>query len=218
MGKKIRHFACFTAGLALLLPAGCGGPTYGTGKTSGQQAVEDFANITKWGSLSNNAQVDSRPRPPLVRPTAADLSRPLPPPQQALAAQGNAAWPESPEQRRARLRAEAGANAGNPNYQSPIIQDDAPGGRPYYPSPINRSAQREYDMPSPQVAKQQDALYRQLKAEQNAAPKTRKYLSQPPLDYYKPSPNAPAGDLGKGEDEPAAKPQSGRERGIYGRD
>jgi len=218
--KPFRFAVCASllAGVSPL--AGCGGPTYGTGVSSGQQLVNDFSNITKWGSLSSNKGVDSNPRPPLVPPTAADLSKPLPPPQESLAASNNPQWPESPEQRRARLRAEATANRNNPNYVSPIIQDEAQtgGGQNYTSNGLDRAADRQAAMPDPSVTKEQTALYRKLKAEnspQNAA-KTRKYLTQPPLDYFQPSPNAPVGDTGESEDEKAQNKKHER-TSIFGK-
>lgn len=192
--------------------AGCGGPTYGTGQTSSQQLVNDFANITQWKSLSSNKDVDMRPRPELVRPSAAALSKPLPAPQNAVARPDNPDWPESPEQRRARLREEATKNSNNPRYVSPIIQDDAPEGQRYLPSGIDRAREREDNLPSAAVSKKQAARYKELRREDSpsAAAKTRKYLSDPPPDYFKPSPNAPQGDLGKAEDEKTGKTKTGR--------
>lgn len=214
-GKILGLAGALCCGLIPL--AGCGGPTYGTDKSSGKQLVDDLSNITKWGSLSDNKNVDMRPRPELVRPSAADLAQPLPMPQDPVAKSGGKDWPESPEERRARLRAEATANSKNPNYVSPIIQDDAPKGQRYLPTGIDRAAERENNMPSAATTKQQTERYKQLKAEQSpGTAKTRKYLSQPPLDYYQPSPNAPQGDLGETEDEKEQKKKSGK-TSIFGK-
>jgi len=212
-GRQIKQAQC-QAGLrrALLAPAllgaglalaGCGGPTYGTGKTSGRQLADDFSNITRWKSLSSNKNVDTRPRPELLPPTGADLSAPLPLPQEAVARPDNPDWPESPEERRARLRREATENRNNPNYVSPIMQDDAPQTRRYLPNGIDRAREREDNMPSAAATREQAARYKELRQEEKAAstPGTRKYLSDPPPDYLKPAPNAPVGDLGEEEDE-----------------
>lgn len=204
--------ACLVLFFGSAFLAGCGGPTYGTGQSSGQQLVSDFANITKWGSLSSNKNVDTRPRPELIHPTSADLSRPLPPPQQALARKDNPDWPESPEERLARLRAEAADNRDNPRYVSPIIQDTAPQTARYLPTGVDRMREREDNMPNALVIKRQAARYkgaRQAEKSNSAAP-ARKYLSDPPVEFLTPSANAPKGELGLPEDEKERKSKSGR--------
>jgi len=216
--KAARALLALALSGAGLLLAGCGGPTYGTGKTSGQQLADDFSNITRWKSLSSNKNVDTKPRPELIQPTKADLSTPLPAPQEAVARPDNPDWPESPEQRRERLRKEATENRNNPKYVSPIIQDDAPQTQRYLPTGIDRAREREDNMPSPAVTKKQAARYKELQQEEAPAEaaKTRKYLSDPPLEYLKPSPNAPTGDLGESEEEKERKTKGGK-TSIFGK-
>ena len=48
----------------------------------------------------------------------------LPPPQESVGVEtANADWPNTPEQRRARLRADATAHQDDPSYQSQIVDD-----------------------------------------------------------------------------------------------
>lgn len=178
--------------------AGCAGPTYGTGKASDQQLVEDLTGILSLGPKERQ-QINYQPRPGIVMPPSAEV---LPPPQENVASTENPAWPESPEQRLARVRAEATANQGN---RTNIVRD------------VNRSngtSQRtgptfsESGMVKPEIlgrsARMRDdqRLERQRRQQQAApqgSPNTRRYLSDPPVDLRQPSATAPAGDLGKDE-------------------
>ncbi len=108
------------AGVAL---SGCmSSPTYGTDKTSSEQLIGDVSNIlalapkrTRRDRLQTPAgtgQTASRDRPPPCRT-----------PQDSVASAGNPQWPESPEQRRARLRAEADENRDDPGWRPNIDPD-----------------------------------------------------------------------------------------------
>ena len=93
-----------------------------------------------------------------------------------------AAWPESPEQRRARIRREATDNQDNPMYRSPVVNN------------TQLAAQPEL---TPQ---QQRAEFQRRRALQNAAdPTTRRYLSEPPIEYRAAAATAPVDDLGEPE-------------------
>lgn len=180
--------------------AGCAaGPTYGTARTSGQQLIDDFSNLATLKSLNSDVQVDTKPRPVLVRPKhGANLV--LPPPQENVARPGNPDWPESPEARRKRLRDEATANRDNPGYVSPIAGGSGKSARRYLPSGIDRAREREDNMPDTNRAKAEREQYKRLKQESESGSATqRKYLSEPPLSYRQPAKTAPIGE--QGEDE-----------------
>lgn len=83
--------------------AGCLGPTYGTDKPAMEQLFDDIGGAMSFGSKKNSAAIDYKPRPGLVQPT--DTST-LPEPQQSIA-EASPDWPESPEERLARIRKEA---------------------------------------------------------------------------------------------------------------
>ncbi|TIQ00394.1 MAG: hypothetical protein E5X60_05065, partial [Mesorhizobium sp.] len=92
------------SGLAL---SGCmGSPTYGTDKTASAQLAGDLTSAFSV-MPKNKEKIDYKPRPELVKP--APGKKELPPPQDSIAT-ASPDWPESPEQRRARLRAEATLN------------------------------------------------------------------------------------------------------------
>ncbi|MET0941111.1 MAG: hypothetical protein ABWY13_07095 [Mesorhizobium sp.] len=182
-----------------LMLAGCiGSPTYGTDKSAAEQLTQDVTGIL---SITPNKkpQIDYKPRPDLVRPASLGS---LPPPQQKVAVTSNPAWPESPEQRRARVRAEATANQDNSAYDSPVISDvavdpDTAFGR--------QEAGRDDDsglsqsLTNPQF-KNARAEYkkRRIETKQGSAT-TRKYLSEPPLAYRQPASSAPTNDIGEDE-------------------
>lgn len=170
------------AACAAAFVSGCmGSPTYGTDKTAGQQLFEDVTGIVSTeglGGRSREAEIAYKPRPELVRPASLEV---LPEPQREIAAADNPAWPESPEQRRARLRAEATENQDNPAYRSPIVM----GGT---------------NTASANLTPEQRAELQRRKRERNQGDATsRRYLSEPPVEYRVPSETAAVDDLGEDE-------------------
>jgi hypothetical protein len=83
--------------------AGCMGPTYGTDKPAMEQLFDDLGGAMSLGKKQRKVAIDYKPRPGLVQP--ADTST-LPEPQQNIA-EASPDWPESPEERLARIRKEA---------------------------------------------------------------------------------------------------------------
>lgn len=100
-------FVCVGA-LAL---AGCFGPTYGTDKTAGAQLMEDLSSSLSLGG-NRQAPISYTPRPGLVQPSDTSV---LPQPQESIVEASNA-WPESPEQRRARVLREIEDGQRDPNF------------------------------------------------------------------------------------------------------
>ena len=168
------------AAISALALSGCmGSPTYGTDKTANEQLIEDLTGILSLGP-KDRPNIEYQPRPELVKPETTAV---LPPPQDNVRT-ASAAWPESPEERRARLRAEATENQDNPTYRSPIISDRA----------TTPGADRL------QTPQEQRAEFKRRMALQNAAdPTTRRFLSEPPLDYRAAAATAPTGELGEDE-------------------
>ncbi|TIT89259.1 MAG: hypothetical protein E5W59_16735, partial [Mesorhizobium sp.] len=106
------------SGLAL---SGCmSSPTYGTDKTAGEQLAGDLSSAFSIAPKRKDP-IDYKPRPDLVKPAPGQKEN-LPPPQESIET-ASADWPESPEQRRARLRADATAHQDDPSYQSQIVDD-----------------------------------------------------------------------------------------------
>lgn len=172
--------------VAATVLSGCMGATYGTGTPSGQQTLEDVTGILSLGG-ERREPIAYQPRGELVRPGSMEV---LPTPQQS--ASSGEAWPESPEQRLARVRDEATSNQGNVQYQSGIrARGDNTGpmvdwDRHRNIEPTNRANQRE-------------EFNRRLTQSRQGSATQRRYLSEPPTTYRQPSDTAPVGDVGEDE-------------------
>lgn len=195
LSSTVTVFGLLAAGLGL---SGCmSSPTYGTGTTANQQLMDD---VTSFGNFmpKQGPAINYKPRPPLVG-TTADENK-LPPPQKDIANAANPAWPESPEQKRQRLRDEATKNQNNPFYE-PQVATDAGGGP--YESPEFNVNQRRYFGPQPGTtatsAQQSADFKRRLAENKQGSPTVRKYLSEPPVSYREPASTAPSGQLGEDE-------------------
>jgi hypothetical protein len=207
------------AGLALgvsgLALSGCmSSPTYGTDKTANMQLLEDVSGMMKFGDKQAEP-IQYAPRPELVKPGEQVA---LVAPQDELATASNPAWPESPEQRRARIKAEATANQGDSTYRAPVIVDTVSTG----PKKIGKIQNgREpvggpgYDENFPSPDQRTVHTMRKVDVAQGA-PTSRKYLSEPPLDYRAPEATAPVGDTGEDEwkKERRVKRQASKKRSF----
>ncbi|ANH03223.1 MULTISPECIES: hypothetical protein [Shinella] len=178
MTRKIR----VRTGLLGLLGAsfvltGCMGPTYGTGKTAGEQLVEDVGNAVMIRPDNKEAKnIRYQPRGSLVVPKD-QLA--LTTPQQSVASKDNPEWLESPEDMRERLRAEADENSNSTTFRSPLASQGT----------TNRKLS----------AAEQTAAYRDARRLQMGAyADKRRYLSDPPLDYRR-LPEEAQADLGEPE-------------------
>jgi hypothetical protein len=185
-----------------LMLSGClGSPTYGTDKTATEQLASDVTGILSIAPKTRGP-IDYKPRPELVRPASAEA---LPPPQENVAVTANPAWPESPEARRARIRAEATANQDNPNYDSPVIADVAmatessASRRPLGASLKGDDSGVNESINRPEFRNTRAAYKARLAETKQGSETSRKYLSEPPLTYRQPSATAPVGDIGEDE-------------------
>lgn len=174
-------------GAAALMLSGClQSPTYGTGTPAAEQLLEDVSSaVTVRGP--KNPDIKYRPRPGLVTPPEGTT---LPPPQTSVAASEQ--WPESPEELRERLRAEAElGEGGSPlaprtGYSSTVPTVGSAADGPPPPGSFNDKAARE--------------RYRQAQAvARGTNPTQRNFLSEPPVEYRQPAASAPVGDLGETE-------------------
>ena len=193
LSGSVTVFGLIAAGIGL---SGCmSSPTYGTGTTANAQLLDD---VTSFGRITpqHGPKIDYKPRPALVATTTADAG-PLPKPQSDVTDTTNTAeWPESPEQRRPRLRAEATANQDNPNYR-PKIGTDGGGGTAV--SPALLAEQNKFSNSYMSSASQRAEFKRRLAEGKQGSPTQRKYLSEPPLQYRQPAATAPINDIGEDE-------------------
>lgn len=171
--------------------AGCvAAPTYGTGKRSDVQLLEDVSNLASLKPKQTES-IDYKPRATIVKPATIGE---LPPPQTAYA--NSEQWPESPEERRARIRAEATANQDNAFFKPSVVTTT----RDRTVEPVNfddrvsledsYKAEREGD---------QQKRFREQLATKNGAYQERRYLSDPPSEYKQPLETAPVDELGEDE-------------------
>jgi hypothetical protein len=212
------------ARVALLAPlvasafamSGCvGSPTYGTDKTAAEQLADDVSGAIAI-TPKHRDPIDYKPRPDLVKPAPGQKEN-LPPPQESIQT-ASADWPESPEQRRARLRADATAHQDDPAYQSQIVDDvqtdpaavkkamaDSASSHPPRWTPADSDKGRAAE------------IQRRVAEGKQGDPNSRKYLSEPPLAYRVAADTAPQNELGEDEykkerrlkKEAAAKSKSG---------
>lgn len=183
-----------TAVAALFALGGClSSPTYGTGVTSNEQLLEDVSSSFSL-KPKTGPKIAYEPRPEILKDGAA---KGLPAPQESVTKTAGV-WPESPEQKRARLRQEATDAQGDPTFVPTILNDDAGkvvasagSGNPN----DDRNARKH-------VVDGAD-LSARVKAGriQNAtgSPTKRSTLSEPPIDYRQPAPTAAYGDVGEDE-------------------
>ncbi len=178
--------------------SGCvSSPTYGTDKTAAAQLFDDVSGAASIMPKRKDP-IDYKPRPDLVKPGPGQKEN-LPPPQQSIET-ASADWPESPEARRARIRADATAHQNDPNYQPEAVEDVQTD-----PEAVKKAlAESGSSHPprwTPEDSNPQRAaeIQRRLAEQKQGDPTVRKYLSEPPLAYRQPSDAAPQNELGEDE-------------------
>lgn len=183
--------------------AGCmSDATYGTGKSSSVQLAEDLTGVLSLAPKKREA-IAYEPRPELVKP-ASGQQLALPAPQTSVTSAGNPEWPESPEQKRARLKKEITANRDNPDFDSPIegavasVETGRRQSNADIGSPRAHDAGRR-DGDSYNSRRQREEFNKRLAENRQGSPTSRKYLSEPPLDYRQPADTATVGDVGEDE-------------------
>jgi hypothetical protein len=181
-----------------LLVSGCmSSPTYGTGVSANTQLATDVS--TMFSLKPKKTSAEYAPRPELVKP--AGRATELPPPQESVVTASADQWPESPEQRRARIRAEAGENAAKPGWESEVVNDisvakpksSAGGSARTQDSGVARGGQEEDFSKKAAEVKAANAAAKQ------GSPTVRRTLTEPPLDYRQPAQTAATDDLGEDE-------------------
>jgi hypothetical protein len=177
--------------VAIASLSGCmGSPTYGTDKPADQQLLEDITGVLSLAP-KNDQRIEYKPRPELVKPASLDN---LPPPQDDMTTASNPDWPESPEQRRARLRADATANRDNMDF-SPEVVDTRTGSAPT----VERNARGDTINFDTNGKNSREEFNRRLAENKQGSATSRRYLSEPPTEYRKPIETAPVGDVGEEE-------------------
>jgi hypothetical protein len=183
-----------------LLVSGCmGSPTYGTGVSANEQLTTDLSSMFSMKPKSRSSEY--APRPELVKPAKGTTA--LPAPQENIVAADSGQWPESPEQRRARIRADATENRDNPNWEPEVVNDistDRSSSRPKAGTSVRAS---ESGVAAAGKGEDLNAAGAKFSAAQavtkQGSPTVRRTLSEPPLDYRQPAATASTDDLGEDE-------------------
>ena len=187
--SRFVSFSWMIAAVALL--AGCmSAPTYGTGTRSDVQLLEDVSNIASLKPKKKET-IDYKPRAGIVKPATIGE---LPAPQTAYA--NSEQWPESPEERRARIRAEATANQDNAFFKPSVVTTTKNSSI----EPVNFDDRVSLeDRYKTENKGDQQKRFREQLATKNGAYQERRYLSDPPSEYKQPLESAPSDELGEDE-------------------
>lgn len=196
--------------LALMAPlavsslalSGCmSSPTYGTDKTAMEQLAGDVSGAISLAPPKRE-KIDYNPRPTLVKPTPGQKGV-LPAPQDNIVQTASTQWPESPEQRRARIRADASVNFDSPNFKAEVIDDVQTD-----PVAVKKALAESSSSHPPRwtpgdsgigAKARRDSINRKLAEGRQGSPTSRRYLSEPPLDYRVAASTAPQNDIGEDE-------------------
>lgn len=175
--------------------SGCMGmaPTYGTGKAADTQLMEDVTGMFSLSGTKKQAQIDYKPRPELVKPAKVDA---LPPPQDDIKTASAGAWPEAPEARLARIRAEATANRDDLGFEPEV---DIPVEKNRRTVRATRGDDINLDGSAVSVEKQRKDFNERLAMANQGSATDRRFLSEPPVEYRQPAATAPTGDVGEDE-------------------
>lgn len=193
-------------GVAALALSGCS-PTYGTGTPASVQLLDDLSSAATIEG-QQNTDIAYKPRPGLVPPPEEGT---LPPPQTSVAETER--WPESPEETRARLRAEAAAtgdasllasaDSNLPGAGADAVTVGGAANGPPAPGTLNDAQSRQRYLEAQQVARA-------------TSPSERNFLSEPPLEYRRPAETAPVGELGETERTKQRRREAAAEKGEGG--
>lgn len=174
-------------------------PTYGTGTTQNEQLVTDLSSM--FSLKPKPSAANYTPRPELVKP--AKPTTELPPPQENIVTADASQWPESPEQRRARIRAAATENRDKPGWEPEVINDLSIDNSSSKPK-LGASGRAQESGVAPagggeDLNKKGQEVKQALAAQKQGSPTVRRTLTEPPLDYRQPAPTAATDDLGEDE-------------------
>jgi hypothetical protein len=206
-------FACLAHAASLCVAAAAltacvGGTTYGTGVSQEAQTIKDISNM--FTLRRDRPNIDYAPRPDLVVP---QNRQNLPEPLDAEVTTSDPEWPEAPEQRIARIRAEADegiAADGDMSLEERLRKKDGinietrdPRGK-FVPGRTDRDGVEIMFPGSSSQEARQEVLERRKELNVSSGP-NRKYLTEPPVEYRVPVPTAPSGAEAYSEEEVAER-------------
>lgn len=201
---RISSIALLMAGIA---GCGVGGTTYGTGVGQEKQTLNDISNMLTFSKKT--AVIDYSARPDLVVPEDKQLVEPV----DEATTTSNADWPESPEQRIARIRAEAEEAQSSPAKQVQFdqsqkkFQAESSKAGAGYEAPVGQGVPNVSCDPDGLIMRKCTskeislAVRAERKITATAGSGGRKYLTEPPDIYRTPAATAPSGEESYTEEE-----------------
>lgn len=208
--------------VASAILAGCStGTTYGTGTTHEEATMKGITNI--FSLKSDKSTVSYTARPDLVMPANKNI---LPTPVTETQNLSNEEWPESPQQRIARVQSlapEVDERTGDLPVEYLTSEKEGINVSRNNANDVSRRnvwAKEEQwlkDVRNDAAGKSESAEFQKRKDQlAYSTGVKRKFLTEPPTEYRTPSATAEAGDLGISEEELAARKEAAREeyRGI----
>lgn len=208
-GKQALVMAALVASAVAM--SGCvGGTTYGTGVSQEEQTIDDLANMLTF--RKDRPVIDYSARPDLVVPENKELVAPV----EESVATNESEWPESPEERIARIRAEAEeaekTAAGKLAFAQKQKTFRRTDGVKYQDAPIGQGVPNISCDPDGSIEVLRrctpNEISKAVKAQREQVAysngPSRKFLTEPPVEYRTPAVTAQAGDLGYTEAELAA--------------
>jgi hypothetical protein len=208
-----RSIAAFAfAGIAALALSGCvGGTTYGTGVSQEEQTLKDV--YTMFNLKPESKKIDYSPRPDLIVP---ENKQALVEPIDSAATSTNVEWPETPEERIARIQAAAGEvdpRTGEVSVEERLRKKEGIAieqgyiTRKFAPGQTDRDGNPLLGRPDDTV---RTDVMRAKQATRMSTGENRKYLTEPPVAYRKPVDSAPSGLESYSEEERAAMEEEER--------
>ena len=204
------------------LLSGCvGGTTYGTGVSHEQQTLESISNLFALSNKDDRKKIDYSARPDLVQPANKEV---LPAPVEVETSTSDPAWPETPEERIARIRGEAikpDERSGEIPVEELLRKKDGIGidrRQVKTGQELDRDGHEMIEEIGSDKDKRHKAAKKKLAYSVGAQ---RKYLTEPPNEYRIPEATAVAGDQGldrKIIDEEKKKEEEYRQDLLRGRD
>ncbi len=190
----------------VLVLTGCvSGTTYGTGVSQEEQTIQDLSNMLTLQKPRNN--IDYSPRPDLIVPQDKQA---LVEPIDDAATSSNPQWPETPEERIARVRAEAGeidARTGDYSVEDQLRKKEGiaiqkASGEKFVPGLTDRDGNVVLYRGDSQARQQ---VITEKKKYELTTGASRRYLTEPPIEYKIPAETAATGVEAFTEEELAAR-------------
>ena len=164
--------------------AGCSGTTYGTGISPEEQTIKDVMSLASLGS-EEKPPIDYKPRGGIVAPPSTNLPPPVDSSTKTAAVTAeDPNWPKDPDEaqrKKAEAQAQAAANSPIPNFILPKGVTSYDVASTESTAETRAQGQKAWEAMHKGKAGSYDA---------NGQP-TRKYLTEPPVDYREPDPNQP---------------------------